>query len=68
MAYKIAFEPLNRIRGVEPTTVTKETATEAWRAVEGLMRSDERVTINDGMMSWQRLKQLAEDEAAGQKG
>ena len=62
MPYTITFEPLNRIQGVKPTTVVKETAKEAWKTVDALMRSDERVTINGGMMGWQELRMLAEQE------
>lgn len=66
MPYEITFEPLNPIRGVTPKTVTKETAKEAWKLVDGLMRSDERVTaINPGQMGWEELRMLAEKE--GQK-
>jgi hypothetical protein len=45
MPYKVTFEPLNRISGVKPTTVEIETAAEAWKTVDGLQRSDEKVTI-----------------------
>ena len=30
MPYEITYQPLNRIRGVEPKTVTYNTAAEAW--------------------------------------
>jgi hypothetical protein len=65
MPYKITFEPLNRIAGVKPTTVEIETAAEAWREVDGLMRSDERVKIVDPRgveIGWQWLKEIAEKE------
>lgn len=66
MSYKITFEPLNRISGVVPTTVEIETAAKAWKEVDGLMRSDERVTIVDVYgheLDWQQLKILAEKES-----
>jgi hypothetical protein len=62
MPYKITFEPLNRIAGVRSTTVEIETAAEAWKEVDGLMRSDERVTIVDPHgheIGWQELKEIA---------
>jgi hypothetical protein len=40
MPYKITYEPLNRIRGVTPKTFERETATEAWKEVDGLTRSE----------------------------
>ena len=66
MPYEITFEPINPIRGVIPKTVTVETAKEAWKIVDALMRSDERVTaINPGQMGWQELQMLAEREEGG---
>jgi hypothetical protein len=63
MPFIITFEPLNRIQGVKPTTVSKETAAEAWAEVQCLMASDERVTINNGTMGWQELRMLAQKES-----
>lgn len=65
MAYKITYEPLHRIRGVEPKTVIVETATEACKLAERPVRSDERVTVNDGAISLSHLEQLADEEASG---
>ncbi len=65
MPYKITFEPLNPIAGVKPTTVEIKTAAEAWREVDGLLRSDERVKIVDphGVeIGSQELKEIAEKE------
>jgi hypothetical protein len=58
MTYRITYEPLNRIVGVKPTTIEIENAEDAWREVEGLMHSDERVMILDGSepISWQTLR------------
>jgi hypothetical protein len=66
MPYKVTFEPLNRISGVRPKTVEIETAAAAWKQVDGLMHSDERVTIVDPIgleIDWQELKRRAETEA-----
>lgn len=65
MPYKITYEPLNRIVGVTPKTVEKETAAEAWKLVDGLMHSDERVTIigpRGLKIGWQELKEIASRE------
>lgn len=65
MPYKVTFEPLNRIAGVEPTTVEIETAAAAWIEVYGLMASDERVRIvnpHGREIGWQELKDIAEKE------
>jgi hypothetical protein len=61
MAYHVTYEPINRIAGVEPKTVIFETAAEAWKAVDGLMRSDERVTIKENGLpiGWEQLRDLA---------
>jgi hypothetical protein len=67
MAYKVTFEPLNRIRGVTPTTVEIATASEAWKEVDGLMMSDEKVKIigPQGIeISWEELKAAADKESA----
>lgn len=45
MPYQITYQPLNRIPGVKPKTVTIETAAEAWTTVQQLEASDEQVTI-----------------------
>lgn len=65
MGFKITFEPLNRIRGVKPTTVEIDTADKAWLEVHGLMASDERVTITeDGHpISWEKLRDRANQVA-----
>ncbi|MER8810437.1 hypothetical protein [Mesorhizobium australicum] len=61
MTFKITHEPLNRIPGVKPRTVEKVSAQDAWIAVDGLMRSDERVIIfkNGRPISWQELRDKA---------
>ncbi|MDG4854078.1 MULTISPECIES: hypothetical protein [unclassified Mesorhizobium] len=65
MAFKITYEPLNRIAGVQPQMVEKESAREAWIAVDALMKSDERVTISeDGhSITWQELRDRAKGSA-----
>ena len=47
MAYKITFEPRNKIKGVSPSTVELRTAAEAWIELVGLEASDEKATILD---------------------
>ena len=62
----MTFEPRNRIAGVKPKTVEIETAAKAWMEVDGLMLSDERVTIVDPHgreIGWQELKEIASKEA-----
>jgi hypothetical protein len=63
MPFKITFEPLNRIKGVTPTTAEVETAARAWLEVHGLQMSDEKVTeiiTPDGRrISWEELRDLA---------
>jgi hypothetical protein len=62
MPYKITFEPLNRISGVKSETVEIETAAEAWKTVDGLQRSDEKVTIRGPSgreIGWQELRDEA---------
>ncbi|MCZ7450289.1 hypothetical protein O8B93_22145 [Agrobacterium rhizogenes] len=44
MSYKVTYEPLNRIRGVSPSTDAFETAGEALANVVGLEHSDEKIT------------------------
>jgi hypothetical protein len=65
MAFHITFEPINRIQGVKPRTVTKETAAEAWAEVQGLQASDERTSVKDDsgrhVEDWQ-LRELAAKE------
>ena len=66
MSYKITYEPLNRIAGVEPKTVTEETASSAWDLVDKLHRSDEKTTIRNSsgrVIGWQELRDLAVKEA-----
>lgn len=67
MPYKVTYEPQNRIAGVKAKTIETETAAEAWRAVDGLMRSDEKVTMivspHNGEIGWQEMEQLAAKEA-----
>ena len=66
MPYKITFEPRNRIAGVKAKTVEIENAAKAWIEVQGLMYSDERVTIVDPhghTIEWQELKEIAAKEA-----
>jgi hypothetical protein len=66
MPYRITFEPLNRIAGVQPNTAEIESAAEAWKLVDDLMHSDEKVTIVDphGVeIRWQELKEIAEKES-----
>ena len=65
MPYKISFEPLSRISGVKSKTVEKETAAEAWKLADGLMRSDEIVKIIHPYgheIGWQELRELAKRE------
>lgn len=67
MPYSITYEPLNRIRGVKPKTVTCETAAETLRLVNGLQMSDEKVVIRNPQGSeigYEELKFLAEQEQA----
>lgn len=64
MRYTITHEPKTRVHKIKPTTVTKDTAAEAWKLVDALMHSDEQVTINGGIMNWQELRILANEEAA----
>lgn len=61
MTFKITYEPLNRIDGVKPKTVEIETAHDAWVQVNGLMQSDERVTISENgrAITWQELRDRA---------
>jgi hypothetical protein len=62
MPYKVTFEPLNRIRGVKPKTVEIETAIDAWKTVDGLQRSDEKVLIvhpSGRQIGWQELRDEA---------
>jgi hypothetical protein len=50
---------------VKPTTVEIKTAAEAWKEVDSLMHSDEKVKIVDphGLeIEWQELKKIAEKE------
>ena len=65
MPFHITFEPLNRIPGVKPKTVMKETAAEAWASAQGLRASDEHVTVrNDAgrvIEDWE-LQELAAKE------
>ncbi|TIO86084.1 hypothetical protein [Mesorhizobium sp. WSM3879] len=65
MSFKITYEPLNRIAGVQPQMVEKESARDAWIAVDALMKSDERVTISeDGQsITWQELRDRARGSA-----
>ena len=65
MPFRITYEPRNRISGVQPRTFTKESASEAWAEVDGLLRSDEKVQIEQvpgGPISWRELEMMAEDE------
>ena len=64
MAFTITFEPINRIAGTQPGSAQFDSAKDAWREVEGLIRSDEKVTIQqDGhVISSQHLKELAARE------
>ena len=62
MPYIITCQPRNPIAGVEPGTVTKDSAAEAWVEVQMLHASDERVEIKDDAgrtISWQDLRKLA---------
>jgi hypothetical protein len=62
MPYTITCQPLNLHSGVQPGTVTKNTAAEAWTEVQMLQASDERVEIKDESgrtVSWQELRDLA---------
>jgi hypothetical protein len=45
MAFHVTYEPRNRIAGVKPRTVTKETAAEALKLVLGLEMSDEIASV-----------------------
>jgi hypothetical protein len=66
MPYTIKYEPLNRLPGAKPGTVTKGTAGEAWAEVQALQASDEKVVIlNDAgvEIGWRELKAIAEKEA-----
>lgn len=58
MPYQITFEPINRISGVEPKTVTFETAGLALVAAEGLIASDEKVTIQIDIQELRRLAKI----------
>jgi hypothetical protein len=65
MSYKITSEPRKRISGVKAKTVEKETAGEAWKLVDGLMRSDEMVKILHPYgheIGWQELSEIAKRE------
>jgi hypothetical protein len=47
---------------VGPKTVEIETAADAWKTVDGLQRSDEKVTIKDPWgqdIGWQELRDQA---------
>ena len=66
MPYSITYEPMSRIAGVKPNTVTKETAAEAWALVQQLNASDEKTEIRDAHgrdIGWEELRLLAEREA-----
>jgi hypothetical protein len=66
MPYTITYEPLNRIPGVKPKTVTKDTAAEAWALVDALHRSDEKTEIrgpHGHSIGWEELRRLAAEEA-----
>lgn len=67
MPFRITYEPMNRIRGVQPSSAEFATAYDAWMAVDGLQMSDENVTsitTPDGrIISPQELKALAKPSA-----
>ncbi len=65
MTYHLTYQPFNWIAGVSPTTVTKETAAEAWATVQQLEASDHRVEIlgpSGHMMDRITLRELAAKE------
>ena len=64
MRYRITYQPMNRIQGVTMRTVTYDSAVAAWKLVDGLMRSDEKVEIECGgePLDWQELRRQAEEE------
>ena len=62
----LTFRPRPPIPGVEPKTIQKPTATEAWMEYQQLTASDEEVDIRGPSgtpMEWQELRMLAEKEA-----
>jgi hypothetical protein len=72
--YSITYEPLNYIVGVNPKTVTMNTAVEAWATVEVLQRRGERVAIRrfGADIEWEELRAealsvRARDEAQGKE-
>ncbi len=62
MSFIITYEPRNQIPGVKPSTITKATAVEAWAPVQALEASDEKYSINSGLIGRQELHRLAEQE------
>ena len=66
LPYTITYQPINRIRGVTPSAVTKETAAEAWTLVQQLHASDEKTEIKDPSgrsIDWLELREIAKKEA-----
>jgi hypothetical protein len=65
MPYLITHRPRARIPAVQPRTITRESAQEAWEAYEGLTRSDEECEVSGphGHLGREELKRLAEEEA-----
>jgi len=64
MPYKLTYEPLNRMPGQPAKAAVIETAAAAWRELDGLMRSDEKVKIKilhpyGHEIGWQELREIA---------
>ncbi len=66
MPYLLTYRP-RPPTGVKPTTITIETAVDAWKTYKNLTASDEKVNIclpSGAEIGWQELKMWAQKESS----